>query len=199
MTFRTTGTALATTELASTLRTSIDLQESVSAAIQVVYEDAAPAAVTFDGSDAQIVDVDANTIVSEAHGYVTGLKVAATTAGTLPTGLSATDYYVIKVDADTLKLATSLANAVAGTAVNITAVGVGNSTLTPATSAGNVAKLQESVDGTNWTDVSGKTVTISTSAGNALWEYTGSSRYLAVLYTPSAGQVSLAVKVSLVR
>lgn len=196
---RNTDTTRAAADIATTTSYTIDLEKAVSACVQVVYDDSAPAAVTFNGASAAIVDVDDNTIVSVAHGYITGTKVAATTAGTLPTGLSATNYWVIKVDADTLKLASSLANAVAGTAVDITAVGVGNSTLTPATSAGNVCKLQEGNDGTNWTDVSGKTVTIATTGGNAVWEYTGSSRYLRVLYTPSAGQVELAVFTSLVK
>lgn len=196
---RNTDTTRAAEDIATTTSYTLDLEKAVSACVQVVYDDSAPAAITYDGSDADIVDVDDNTIVSVAHGYITGTKVAATTAGTLPTGLSATNYFVIKVDADTLKLATSLANAVAGTAVDITAVGVGDSTLTPATSTGNVCKLQEGNDGSNWTDVSGKTVTIATTGGNAVWEYTGSSRYLKVLYTPSAGQVELAVFTNLLR
>jgi len=199
MTLRNTDTTRASAGIATTDNFAIDLEKASSACVQVVYEDDAPDAITFDGSDADIVDVDANTIVSVAHGYVTGIKVAATTAGTLPTGLSATNYWVIKVDADTLKVASNLANAVAGTAVNITAVGVGNSTLTPATSTSNVCKLQEGNDGTNYTDVSGKTVTIATTAGSAVWEYTGSCRYLNVLYTPSAGQVNLAIYTNLVK
>lgn len=62
---------------------------------------------------------------------VTGRKVQLTTTGTLPTGLSAaTDYYIIKVDSTHIQLASSLANAVAGTAINITAQGSGTNTAT---------------------------------------------------------------------
>lgn len=62
---------------------------------------------------------------------ITGRKVQLTTTGTLPTGLSlATDYYIIKVDATHIQLASSLANAVAGTAINITAAGSGTNTAT---------------------------------------------------------------------
>lgn len=54
------------------------------------------------------------------------------TGGSLPTGLSAaTDYYVIpyqRKDTVRIKLATSLANALAGTVVNITATGTGTIT-----------------------------------------------------------------------
>lgn len=57
-------------------------------------------------------------------------RVRLTTTTTLPGGLAtATDYYVIKVSDTTCKLATSYANAVAGTAVNITDAGTGTHTL----------------------------------------------------------------------
>lgn len=72
------------------------------------------------------VDTAADTITETAHGYVTGVRVTLSTTGTLPTGLSpTTTYYTIRVDADTLKLATSYANAVAGTAADITAASGG--------------------------------------------------------------------------
>jgi hypothetical protein len=199
MIIRNTDTTRAAADLASTTSYSIDLEKASSANVQVIFSDSAPAAITFDGSSAAVVSAANDTITYTAHGYVTGTKVAASTAGTLPTGLSATNYWVVKVDANTLKLASSLANAEAGTVVNITAVGVGNSTLTPATSAGNVCKLQEGNDDTNWEDVSGASETIATTAGNASWNYTGSSRYLRVLYTPSAGQVNLAIKTCLIK
>lgn len=55
---------------------------------------------------------------------LTGTRVRLTTTTTLPAGLAlATDYYVIKVTDSTFKLATSYANAVAGTAINITDAG----------------------------------------------------------------------------
>lgn len=54
-----------------------------------------------------------------SHGLATGDSVYLTTTGALPTGLSAnTRYWVIKVDANTFNLATSLANALATTAIN---------------------------------------------------------------------------------
>lgn len=53
-----------------------------------------------------------------------------TTTTTLPAGLSlATDYYVIKITDTTFKLATSYANAVAGTAIDITSAGTGTHTI----------------------------------------------------------------------
>lgn len=61
---------------------------------------------------------------------LTGTRVRLTTTTTLPAGLSlATDYYVIKVSDSTFKLATSYANAIAGTAINITDAGTGTHTM----------------------------------------------------------------------
>lgn len=51
-----------------------------------------------------------------AHGLLTGWRIRFTTTGALPTGLSAnTTYWVTKIDADTFKLSTTLANLRAGT------------------------------------------------------------------------------------
>lgn len=59
-----------------------------------------------------------------------GTRVRLTTTTTLPAGLAlATDYYVIKVTDSTFKLATTYANAVAGTAINITDAGTGTHTM----------------------------------------------------------------------
>jgi microcystin-dependent protein len=55
-----------------------------------------------------------------------GVKVRFSTTGTLPSPLSAnTDYYVIYVSDTEIKLATSLANAQAGSAIDLTATGSG--------------------------------------------------------------------------
>lgn len=57
-------------------------------------------------------------------------RVRLTTTGTLPAGLAtATDYYVIKVTDLTIRLATSYANAVAGTQIDITDTGSGTHTI----------------------------------------------------------------------
>ena len=72
-----------------------------------------------------------NELTITAHGLGTGAKLQLTTGGTLPTGLSLlTDYWVINIDANTIKLATSFALAVAGTATPITVdTGLGSVTL----------------------------------------------------------------------
>ena len=74
-----------------------------------------------------IITVPANTALFD------GTLVRLTTTGTLPSGLAlATDYYVIRLSSTTIKLATSLANAIAGTptAIDITAQGTGTNTIT---------------------------------------------------------------------
>ena len=92
------------------------------------------------------VTVGTDQIAITSHGFLTGMKITElTTTGTLPTGLSlSTVYYVIKVDDDTIQLATSQANAVAGTQVDITAAsGGGTHTISVATSLAGSVKLQK--------------------------------------------------------
>lgn len=157
-------------------------------AVQPVYTDATPVAVNFVAAD---VNIDpANSITITAHRLFTGLKVAL--SGTnLPSGLSATNYWVIVVDANTIQLATSLANAVAGTAVTISTQGTtADATLTPA-SLSQVVKLSASIDGTNFTDISGKTVTVS-SAGNQVWDLQFPCyKVIRVTVTPTSGAMTL--------
>lgn len=73
-----------------------------------------------------------------AHGWNTGDGPIQFTnsGGGLPAGIVAlTDYYVVKVDADNFQIATSLANAIAGTIVDITTTGTGTQTATPTAGA----------------------------------------------------------------
>lgn len=66
-----------------------------------------------------------------AHGLQTGDAVQVTNSGGgLPAGLViSVTYYVIKVSADTFKLATTPANATAGTAIDLTTAGTGTQTI----------------------------------------------------------------------
>ena len=76
------------------------------------------------------VATDVITVPTNEYLY-TGQQVALTTSGVLPAGLSATNYFIIRVTATTIKLATSRANADDDVAVNITAAaGGGTHTLT---------------------------------------------------------------------
>lgn len=78
------------------------------------------------------VSVANNTFSKTSHGFITGLKVQVANSDTLPAPLAAsTDYYVIKSSVDTFKLATSLSNALAGTAIDITTAGSGTNKFYP--------------------------------------------------------------------
>lgn len=76
-----------------------------------------------------VFTVDASTDVltfTVANKLVTGSRVRITATVTIPGGiLSSTDYFAIKLTTTTFKLATTLANAIAGTACNITDAGSG--------------------------------------------------------------------------
>jgi len=130
---------------------SLNVKTAETAGVLLEYTVAASTAKTFADAD---VNTTTDRITITSHGYYTGRKVAATSSGTLPGGLSATNYYVIKVDANTIKLASSMANAVAGTAVDITsAAGGGTHTLTPAAISTVSWKLQGSFDDSTWFDI----------------------------------------------
>lgn len=211
--------AQADTDVAAALNTAIDgtadLTSTVaSATITVVNADVGNVTAGSNGSGASpgftitvtqagtenAFSIDGNTLTSTNHGYYTGLKVAATTTTTLPTGLSATDYYVIRVDADTIKLATSAANALAGTAVNITGNGVGTHTLTPAAIGGASYKLQGAIltatgaEGT-YVDLS-VTNNVTATAGFLHEKVDPQYDYVRVVWAMTAGQVAYTINLN---
>lgn len=76
------------------------------------------------------VNAGTDQLTITAHGLVTGdgpaAMFAASAGAVLPGGTAAvTDYWVIRVDDNTVKLATSSTNAMAGTAIDITDAGSG--------------------------------------------------------------------------
>lgn len=78
------------------------------------------------------INTSTDVLTSAGHGFYTGLKVQVASSDTLPGGLAATtDYWVIRVDADTFKLAENLPDALADTEINITSTGSGDLTVTP--------------------------------------------------------------------
>lgn len=175
-----------------------DLSRLSGLAIQAVYSNGTTSAKTF-----TTVSTTLDTATITAHGQVTGSVGQLTTSGGLPAGLATTtNYFLIIVDANTVKFASSLANAVAGTAIDLTTAGTGTQTFTPTTSGSNVLKLQSSCDLINWADISGMTVTIATSAGVTVWDLATIAysfpnfAYVRALYTPSAGQINLALMVN---
>ena len=84
---------------------------------------------TFDGSSTAVVDISADTITINNHRFLTGSRVTYTNGGGGNiTGLTnGPVYFTIKVDHNTIKLATNASNANSGTAINITGTGTGTS------------------------------------------------------------------------
>lgn len=81
-------------------------------------------------ADASTDIITMTSTINAPSNILTGTRVQLTTTTTLPGGLAlATNYYVIRVTDSTFKLATTYANAVAGTAINITDAGTGTHTL----------------------------------------------------------------------
>ena len=106
-------------------------KQTYATAVATAY--ATPLAKTFNGTVTG-VDVGTEAITVTAHGFSTGDKVTYSNGGgTSIAGLtSGNDYYVISVDTNTVKLASTFALAKAGTPIDLTAVGVGTShSLTP--------------------------------------------------------------------
>lgn len=82
-------------------------------------------------ADASTDVITFTSTASNPSNLLTGTRMRLTTTTTLPAGLAtATDYYYIRVSDSTGKLATSYANAIAGTAINITDAGTGTHTST---------------------------------------------------------------------
>lgn len=72
------------------------------------------------------VNATSNVITSSTHGFVTGQPVIYKEGSVAIAGLTtSTTYWVIKVTADTFKLALSYDDAMAGTAIDITSTGTG--------------------------------------------------------------------------
>jgi hypothetical protein len=145
-----------------------------------------------------IVNATANTLTLTAHGYYTGLKgQISINAGSLPTGLTgSTDYFVIVVDANTVQLASSLANALAGTAIDLEDQGTADKTLTftPTALAGGVCHLEGSLDKVNWFDIASKTFNITASGSSFLDIVDAAYMYVRANVTVTAGQLTISGK-----
>ena len=126
---RTSGTGKPTL---FTVHTEIEFDRSPDESYsgEIIFWEQSDALAEFDFIDGD-VSTGADTITETAHGIPDLTQVRLTTTGVLPGGLTInTDYYVIVVDADTISLATTEANALANTAIDITsAAGGGTHTL----------------------------------------------------------------------
>lgn len=112
-------------------------------------------------------------LTSTAHGMATGDSGYISTAGTLPTGLAInTLYWVIVDDANSFKLATSLANATAGTAIDLTSNGSGTHTLAR---TGNDVLVDRIVAALNGVVGKNYTAAATGSTGSKTWTVTAST------------------------
>jgi plastocyanin len=120
------------------------------------------------------VTTGADTVTVAGHGELTGAGpyyVAST--GGLPAGLAAqTPYWLIRVDDDTLKFAASQANAIAGTAIDLTTTGTGTHTITR---TGNDVLVERVVAGLQGVAGKNYTATAAGATGSKSWTVTGNA------------------------
>ena len=91
-------------------------------------DDIASFTVTFDATSSDVVSIANDTLTFNNHRFVTAQKVTYNDGGgTAIGGLADGSYFIIKEDQNTIKLATSAANAASGTAINLTSGAAGGS------------------------------------------------------------------------
>ncbi len=94
-----------------------------------LLDDIASFTLTFDETDTSVVSFSGDTLSFTNHRLVTGQKVTYTDGGGTAIGglTDGTSYFIIKVDQNTIKLATSASNAASSTAINLTSGAAGGS------------------------------------------------------------------------
>jgi hypothetical protein len=202
---------------ASAIQVYLETGVTTAAQVKTVVDASVPAAalvdvsVTGNGAAAQVVTAATplengvdndftkstealpNRVFITGHTLVTGSLFALTTGGGLPAGLAAQNYYAIRIDDNTLKFASSLANALAGTAVPITGDGTGQHTVTAAAFAATLS-LQWSVDNSLWEDVptgyGGEAVNMAGQTSNIWTVNSIQPQYFRLKLNPSGGQIT---------
>ena len=175
---------------------SINIENYRGYAIQTSVTDDT-AAITAKTFVAAGVNTTTNVITTATNAFITGLKVQFTTDGTLPDGLSlSTDYFIIKLTATTFKVASSLALALAGTAVDIIDTGsvAATHTATPVT-LDLSAQVQGSLDNVSFFNIGSPTAITTTSSSliNKPEEY---YRFVRLVITLTAGSSTMVAHLS---
>lgn len=128
--------------------------------------------VSFDSANASIVSTSGDTILVIGHGLSTGQVVRYSVSGAANTaigGLTAdSEYYIIRVDQNTISLAANATAAAAGTDIDLTAVGIGTHTV-------KVVPSAFFIDSTEATIESNRDVGLKTAGWNAFTTYTAAS------------------------
>ncbi len=174
--------------------TPIDVRRAKLLSVQAIVDVNLPAAtVVAAASVSEVTDA----FTSVAHGLTTGLKGQMTTsAADLPDGLALlTDYFVIVLTADTYQLASSLANALAGTEIDLIDAGTGNHTFTPTALAGATVTLQKSNNydpktGVGTFDAVEAATSITADANIWISDIDPEYEYVRLSYTLTAGRLS---------
>ena len=84
--------------------------------------------LTFDATDTSVVSISGDTLTFRNHRFLTGQRVTYNDGGgTAIGGLADGVYFIIKVDQNTIQLATNASNAAAGTAIDLTSGAAGGS------------------------------------------------------------------------
>jgi len=148
-----------------TVEDAVDIDDEVHVrfAVGSADEPAGGFRATLDGNalvnpdDVFTAEADTELFTATAHGLLTGdgpFQVS-NAGGALPAGLTAvTDYWIVKVDADNFKLATSRANALAGTTLSITTDGTGTQTISDTAGTERIATMNISKFA-RWKDAAG--------------------------------------------
>ena len=94
-----------------------------------LLDDIASFTLTFDATDTDVVSISGDTLTFNNHRFVNLQRVTYTDGGGTAIGglTDETAYFIIKVDQNTIKLATSSSNAAAGTAIDLTSGAAGGS------------------------------------------------------------------------
>lgn len=188
--------AVVTTD-ADTLVAALNLDVDASALITASGTGNTPLTALSETPLATGADSEVNVADSEfgipSNGFTTGLKVRATTTGTLPAPiLVSTDYFVIVVDADTIQLAATLADALAGTAIELSDEGSDGAvnTLTAVALAGATFLVQKSNNATTWVDVAAATA-ITVDGSVMVADTAVAYRWIKIVKTLTAGLVAM--------
>jgi len=138
------------------------------------------------GSRTFIAEADDDTMTAVLHGLVTGDPVkVSNSGGALPAPLSASaQYFVINASANTFKLATTYANAMAGTAINLTSDGTGTQTATNGTTFAGSFEIAAATNIQQWFQFS-----CTSSGGLKIWA--GGRGYKVKTFTASASSDTL--------
>lgn len=180
-------TISSTTANTSFTTDAVDMEQVQNFSIQAKWT--VPSAITFAPTAITVAD---KTITKTAHGLISGTEVRMTTATTLPSGITGatTDYYVVYVDANTIKLSDSKAHALAGTnIVDFVDQGTGNHTLTVTTLSISIQpQVSNDPDTVGW--ISYGSATAATGAGNVAWDIPTDYKWARLSVTWTAGQVT---------